>query len=269
MSDVGHFVYQPAEWLRRYVREILWVRSAQPRAQILLPETALTMVLRQSGSASLLKEPLPAAVISGLQFRSRMVEHAVNSSIVVVRFTEIGGAAALRDRADLLYNRTLPLEAVLPKQEIEEVQNALAGTREIRKQAAALEQFLRRRIYGRNRSSRLHISPQIEAGARMIRGAHGRHSISTIAHRTAMSLSAFERQFRAAVGASPKQLSRLARLHYVCGLWDTGRSLTEIAAEAGYSDQSHLVRDFQLFTGVSPTQFFLSASPRNLPTFYK
>jgi hypothetical protein len=175
MSDVGHFVYQPAEWLRRYVREILWVRSAQPRAQILLPETALTMVLRQSGSASLLKEPLPAAVISGLQFRSRMVEHAVNSSIVVVRFTEIGGAAALRDRADLLYNRTLPLEAVLPKQEIEEVQNALAGTREIRKQAAALEQFLRRRIYGRNRSSRLHISPQIEAGARMIRGAHGRH----------------------------------------------------------------------------------------------
>jgi AraC-like DNA-binding protein len=269
MSDVRHFVYQPGGLLRPYVREILWISSERPRAQVLLPETALTMVLRQSGSASLLNEPLPAAIISGLQLRTRMVEHAAASSIVVIRFTETGGAATLRDRADLLYNRTLPLEAVLPRQEIEGVQNTLAGTREIRKQAAALEQFLRRRIYSRNRTSRLNVSPQIEAAARMIRGAHGRHSIATIAHRTAMSLSALERQFRATVGASPKQLSRLARLHYVCGLWDTGRNLTEIAAEAGYSDQSHLVRDFQLFTDTSPTQFFLSASPRNLPTFYK
>jgi AraC-like DNA-binding protein len=269
MSGVRHFVYQPGGLLRRYVREILWIRSARPRAQILLPETALTLVLRQSGSASLLNKPLPTAVISGLQLRTRMVEHAAASSIVVVRFTEIGGAAVLRDRADLLYNRTLPLEAVLPRQEIEEVQNTLAGTGEIQKQAAALEQFLRRRIYNRNRTSRTDVLPQIEAAARMIRGAHGRHSIATIAHHTAMSLSALERQFRAIVGASPKQLSRLARLQYVCGLWDTGTSLTEIAAEAGYSDQSHMVRDFQLFTGKSPTQFFLNASPRNLPTFYK
>ena len=264
-----HFVHRPGGLLRRYVREILWISSARPRAQVLLPETTLTMVLRQSGSVSLLNEPLPDAIISGLQIRSRRVEHGANSSIVVIRFTEIGGAAILRDRADLLYNRTAPLEAVLPKPEIEEVQNTLAGTRERQKQAAALEQFLRRRIYNRNHTSRLDVSPQIEAAARMIRGAHGRHSIATIAHRTAMSLSALERQFRATVGASPKQLCRLARLHYVCGLWDTGRSLTEIAAEAGYTDQSHMVRDFQLFTGTSPTQFFLSASPRNLPTFYK
>jgi len=266
---VLHFVHRPGGLLRRYVREILWISSARPRAQVLLPETTLTMVLRQSGSVSLLNEPLPDAIISGLQIRSRRVEHGANSSIVVIRFTEIGGAAILRDRADLLYNRTAPLEAVLPKPEIEEVQNTLAGTRERQKQAAALEQFLRRRIYNRNHTSRLDVSPQIEAAARMIRGAHGRHSIATIAHRTAMSLSALERQFRATVGASPKQLSRVARLHYVCGLWDTGRSLTEIAAEAGYTDQSHMVRDFQLFTGTSPTQFFLSASPRNLPTFYK
>ena len=120
MGDVLHFVHQPAGLLRRYVREILWVRSARPRAQVLLPETALTMVLRQSGSVSLLNEPLPDAIISGLQLRSRMVMHAAASSIVVIRFTEIGGAAILRDRADLLYNRTLPLEAVLPKPEIEE-----------------------------------------------------------------------------------------------------------------------------------------------------
>jgi AraC-like DNA-binding protein len=269
MSDVHHFVHQPGWLLRPYVREILWIRSARARTQVLLPETALTLVLRQSGSASLLGEPLPAAIVSGLQPRSRMVEHTAASSLVVVRFTEIGGAAVLRDRVDLLYNQTLPLDAVLPRQAIEDLQNTLASTREIRNQAAAVERFLEGQIYTRSRALRLDVLSQIEAAAQMIRAVHGRHSIATIAHHTGMSLSALERQFRAAVGASPKHLSRLARLQYVCALWDSGRSLTEIAVEAGYSDQPHMVRDFQLFTGTSPGQFFSSTSPRNLPTFYK
>ena len=103
----------------------------------------------------------------------------------------------------------------------------------------------------------------------MIRNSHGRASIRALASHAAMSLSALERHFRAAVGATPKKLSRLARLQHVCRLWDTGKSLTDIAFEAGYCDQPHMVRDFRLFTGVSPEEFFLSAHPRNLPTFYK
>jgi len=84
-----------------------------------------------------------------------------------------------------------------------------------------------------------------------------------------MSQSALERHFRAAVGTTPKTLSRLARLQHVCRLWDQGKSLTEIAFEAGYCDQPHLVRDFWLFTGSAPEEFFRTSSPRNLPTFYK
>jgi AraC-like DNA-binding protein len=34
-----------------------------------------------------------------------------------------------------------------------------------------------------------------------------------------------------------------------------GARLAEVAAEAGYFDQSHLVRDFQAFAGCSPTQW--------------
>jgi AraC-like DNA-binding protein len=269
MSEVHHFVHQPGKFLRRHVREILWLRSEHPRTQVLLPETGLTLLLRLSGSASLFQQTLPAAIISGLQQRSRTVDHAERSSLVVVRFTEIGGAAILHDRADLLYNRTMPLDAVLPKQAIEQLQNTLADTRERRQQAAAVEHFLATRISQQEDTARPPVSPQIEAAARMIRGTHGRHSITTIARRVGLSLSALERQFRAAVGASPKRFSRLARLQHVCALWDSGRSLTEIAYAVGYSDQPHMVRDFKLFTGASPEQFFLSNAPRNLPTFYK
>lgn len=127
-----------------------------------------------------------------------------------------------------------------------------------------MERFLTSRI-----SAQKEISPQIEAAAQMIRNSEGRSSITAIARHAAMSQSALERHFRAAVGTTPKSLSRLARLHHVCRLWDTGKNLTEIAFEAGYCDQPHMVHDFRLFTGTSPEEFFRSASPRNLPTFYK
>jgi AraC-like DNA-binding protein len=264
MNDVRQFVHRPAPPLRRYVREILWVSSDHSRAQLLLPETTLTLVLRQSGAAALHNQTLPNTILSGLQNRTRLVEHAPNSSMVIVRFTEIGASAILHDRADLLYNRTLPLDEVLPRQQIDHLQNALADSPEIAQQILPVERFLAARI-------RPHegISTQIEAAAAMIRNSHGRASIQAIARHAAMSVSALERQFRAAVGATPKKLSRLARLQHVCRLWDTGKSLTEIAFEAGYSDQPHMVHDFRLFTGASPEQFFLNTSPRNLPTFYK
>jgi AraC-like DNA-binding protein len=264
MSDVRQFVHRPAAALRRYVREILWVRSNHSRVQLLLPETTLTLVLRQSGAASLHNENLPNTIVSGLQKRTRIVEHAPGSSMVIVRFTEVGAPAILHDRADLLYNRTIPLDDLLPRQQIDHIQSVLAGIHKISQQILPVEHFLTSRIRARDA-----ISPQIEAATEMIRNSQGRASITAIARHAAMSQSTLERHFRAAVGATPKKLSRLARLQHVCRLWDTGKTLTEIAFEAGYCDQPHMVRDFRLFTGTSPEQFFLSAHPRNLPTFYK
>jgi AraC-like DNA-binding protein len=266
MSGVRQFVHRPAGTLRRYVREILWVRSEQPRLQTLLPETTLTLVLRQSGRASLHSEDLPCAIVSGLQQRTRVVEPAAHSSLIVVRFTEVGAPAILHDRADLLYNRTLPLEDVLTRQPIEHIQNVLADERSIQRQFAAVERFLSSRIQPQHGAA---ISPQIEAAVELIRRSEGRASVAAIARHAAMSQSALERQFRAAVGATPKTVSRLARLQHICRLWDAGKTLTEIAFAAGYSDQPHMVHDFRLFTGASPEAFFRQATPRNLPTFYK
>lgn len=267
MSEVPHFVHQPSTGLRRHVREILWVSSKRSRVQVLLPETTLTLVLRLSGSAFMHGEALPSAIISGLQRRTRVVEHAENSSLAIVRFTEVGAPAILHDRVDLLYNRTAPLDSVLPWREIDHLQNVLIDTRKLQQKSLAVESFLDSRIHRQNGTTQHGISPQIEAAAQMIRRSHGRSSIATIARRVAMSQSALERHFRVAVGVAPKMLSRLARLQHVCRLWNTGRSLTDISTEAGYFDQSHMVRDFRLFTGTSPEQFFRGASSRNLPIF--
>ncbi|MNL74133.1 Helix-turn-helix domain protein [compost metagenome] len=38
----------------------------------------------------------------------------------------------------------------------------------------------------------------------------------------------------------------------------TGLTLAQIALEAGYFDQPHFNKDFKLFTGLTPTEFFKS-----------
>ncbi len=48
-----HFAHRPSAHLRPYVREVLWVSSDRERVQSLLRETTLTLVLRQSGDASI------------------------------------------------------------------------------------------------------------------------------------------------------------------------------------------------------------------------
>src|SRR5437879_8280788 len=132
------------------VRDILWLRSERPRVQVLLPETTVTLALRQFGSVSLHKETLPNAMVSGLQQRTRVVKHAAGSSLIIVRFTEVGAPAILHDRVDLLYNRTVPLDDVLPRQEIDNVQNTLFDAREIGQQVLAVERFLTNQIRAQN-----------------------------------------------------------------------------------------------------------------------
>lgn len=264
MSELRQYAHRPAGLLRRYVREILWISSDAPRVQTLMPETMLTLAFRQTGSVSLQDQALPCSVVSGLQQKTRIVEHSAGSSLLVVRFTEIGAPAILHQPADELYNHTSALDSLLPQREIERLQNALYDTDQPSERVIHIERFLTRRLRPHHR-----ISPQIEAAVQMIRQSNGRSPVRAIARYVAMSQSALERHFRAAVGTTPKQLSRLVRLQHVCRLWHAGKSLTEIAFAAGYTDQPHMIRDFQLFTGTSPERFFRASFPQTLLTFYK
>ena len=73
-------------------------------------------------------------------------------------------------------------------------------------------------------------------------------------------LARFSRQ----VGLRPKTAARLVRLNRVWRRLDERRPLDwgQVAADAGYADQAHLIRDFHQFTGTTPTQF----QARTLPS---
>lgn len=80
--------------------------------------------------------------------------------------------------------------------------------------------------------------------------------VSALTRESGLSERTFERRFLAQVGLRPVGYRRLARFRSVLRLHAAGaRDWAALAAHAGYSDQSHLVRDFRGLAGVSPTQW--------------
>jgi methylphosphotriester-DNA--protein-cysteine methyltransferase len=64
-------------------------------------------------------------------------------------------------------------------------------------------------------------------------------------------------RFRQQVGLRPKTAARLVRFDEVSRRLDRHRPLDwgQLAADVGYADQAHLIRDFREFTGSTPTGF--------------
>jgi AraC-like DNA-binding protein len=84
----------------------------------------------------------------------------------------------------------------------------------------------------------------------------GSPPVSVLVRDVGLSERAFERRFVANVGLTPVRFRRLARLRAVLRLYAGGaRDWAAMAAVAGFSDQSHLVRDFQAFVGLPPTRW--------------
>lgn len=90
-------------------------------------------------------------------------------------------------------------------------------------------------------------------------------SVGDVAEEVGYSRRHLSQLIAAEVGHPPKTLQRLARFdaarRLVGSTPASGLSLAGVAARTGYYDQSHLVRDFQQFAGLSPTAWLAQELP--------
>jgi AraC-like DNA-binding protein len=71
-----------------------------------------------------------------------------------------------------------------------------------------------------------------------------------------MSTKRLIASFRAEVGLSPKAYARIRRLQAALRLLSSGSAGgVRIAADVGYFDQAHFVREFRSFAGMTPSQY--------------
>jgi AraC-like DNA-binding protein len=116
---------------------------------------------------------------------------------------------------------------------------------------AVLEEELRRRVVD-------------VPGLRMVQHASGRIaaawgavSIGGLCEDAGVSTTHLAHRFKQIVGITPKRLARTYRFAKVVLSVDAAAAVDwgELAFRAGYFDQSHFVKDFQTFTGCTPTAY--------------
>jgi AraC-like DNA-binding protein len=93
--------------------------------------------------------------------------------------------------------------------------------------------------------------------------AHGDVDVDAVASHANLSPRQFRRRCLEAAGLTPKHLCRILRFRHAAGLAACAPGLpwALIAADAGYFDQAHLIRDFREFTGRSPMAVFSKTPP--------
>lgn len=234
------------------------VETERETTRTLMPSGGVMLGLRYRGSAALLENGrasvLADATVTGMRNVVRAMRTSAGGGIVVVNFREDGGAAFLGEPLHPLFNTMAELSQWIPTEAIEAARSEMAAAANDMERIAAVEKFLRRHLRSGRRDA------LVRAAIRAMRAARGSIAIQKLSAGLGISQDRFEKRFREAVGASPKQYSSILRLRAAVEEFRPAMSLASLAQEAGYYDQSHFIREFRAVTGQTPQQFLNEAN---------
>ena len=194
---------------------------------------------------------------SGLQERSIFIESLEGTHLVSIRMHPLGAAQIFGLAAAGAANSIVDLEMLVGSR-AQNLRRSLLAEESPTARFARLEKFLRDR-----NTSHISIPPFVSEAATQIERSHGCVRVAELHKDLNVSRKHLAVSFTRYVGVPAKAYARIQRFVWTL---ERLRSSTEvewsrIAAEAGYSDQSHLVRDFRRVGAASPTEYLLRFAP--------
>ncbi|MDP4276428.1 MAG: helix-turn-helix domain-containing protein [Bacteroidota bacterium] len=108
-----------------------------------------------------------------------------------------------------------------------------------------------------------HNQKRVETAIRLINA--GQTDIARLADAACLSTKQFSRVFSEHIGAHPKEYSRTIRFQRALHMLETDqqRSLSALAYDCGYFDQSHMIKDFKALSGYTPGEYLAVCPPHS------
>lgn len=246
--------FEPCELLRPFVSHFAISESDAAAEYAVLPDTGLVLGFQYRGSLARLGADAPRSLapigITGLQPGRAIFANPAAVGSVLVFFRPAGAAQFFRIPLHELFAASVSLDSFLPAGELAEIRELLHFAASDQTRVRVVENFLLVRLQSQPADL------LVLAAIRGIRSSRGTARIGELAAELGSSQSSLEKRFRAAVGATPKKFAAIVRLRSILDSATPAANLAELAARAGYYDQSHFIHDFRAFTGETPEQFF-------------
>lgn len=83
-------------------------------------------------------------------------------------------------------------------------------------------------------------------------------TIPDLADRLHMSVSQFERKFKANYNCTPLKFVNYVRMDYACRSLMSGQSISRVSNDLGFCDQSYFTKTFKSIVGVTPRKYSLT-----------
>jgi AraC-like DNA-binding protein len=175
-------------------------------------------------------------------------------AVAAVRFRPDGAAGLLKIPQACLAGLTMPVQDVSPS-----LHASLAEVgSETNCPGLAVALILQRLV---PRLATFRSDRRIRYVVGQIASRRGIVSVDHLARQIGMSRRNLERRFNVVVGMSPKRLARIARFQYAVSMLeqvDERQRGIRTAAECGYADQAHFIRDFRELAGCAPGAHILT-----------
>ncbi|MFT3825169.1 MAG: helix-turn-helix transcriptional regulator [Chitinophagaceae bacterium] len=247
--------YIPTAALKPYIRSFRIIESRSEVVNRVVPNTSFALAFRLKGSIAYIngeqKVELPSAAFSGLRRSVRLISYNADSAALIVLFTETGISAFFKEPLHELFEQSISLDHVLRQSEVQMIEERLADTGTNAERIKIVERFLLSKLI-RNDADKL-----VQSAVADIYANNGMLKIKELSEKLYISQDAFEKRFRKTIGTSPKQFASIIRLKSITQK-AAPTSLLDVAIENGYYDQAHFIKDFKLFTGLTPREFYRS-----------
>lgn len=253
---------QPTPALARFV-ECFWTlendaTTAAPQPERLLPDGCVELILnfgerfwehQDDGK----EERQPQHLLVGQMTRPILIAPSGSVQLLGIRFHPGGTFPFFRNPMQELTNRVTDL-AALSSEFQNDLVRCVEETSSLLK-VAALERLLVERVRSCKHDSRLAglVTKLVKNGGQVL--------VDQLARDAGVSSRQLERRFLSEVGIGPKLLSRILRFQQIFRAVDNhDEGWAAVAADCGYYDQAHLIRDFREFARQTPGLLFENPS---------
>jgi AraC-like DNA-binding protein len=241
----------PAEALRRHVR-CFWIvengaaELADAALQRVLPDGCMDIIVARHGGTD---EERDAFAITAVGAMTRYLDATPLPMRLGVRFQPGMAAPFLRASGPAIRDLEVPLEDLWGR-EGHRLLGRIARASSTSDRVAVLDGWLRERL-----ASAPCEDADVLAVVHDILARGGGGPVRAAMRASLRSERQLRRTFESAVGLSPKRFARIVRMQDALRR-STARPArwVDVALDAGYYDQAHMIAEFRMLTGRTPTE---------------